>query len=155
MEEDEECITGLSLGLGTAGNVPKREKQKVNKPVASLDLAFELCPEDEAINNVNHNKEDRFSLQRIGEVQQYPNAKSADNTTTNKNSIRKKLRLTKEQSALLENSFKLHTTLNSVFIHTKPSVLFLFFVYFSRNLFSSFILFFFIWVDVIELFFIN
>ena len=36
-------------------------------------------------------------------------------------SVRKKLRLSKEQSAFLEESFKEHATLNPVSIHLKPN----------------------------------
>ncbi|KAK7265357.1 hypothetical protein RJT34_32976 [Clitoria ternatea] len=113
MEDGEECITGLSLGLGTrSGHVPKKEKQKENKPLpSSLDLAFELCPKlGEAINNT-------ISLEIFHEGQHdYLNEKStdSDNSNNNNNGCRKKLRLTKDQSAMLENSFKLHTTLNPV-----------------------------------------
>ncbi|RDX57691.1 Homeobox-leucine zipper protein HAT14, partial [Mucuna pruriens] len=115
MENDEECITGLYLGLGMGGHVPKKDKQKENKPVACFDLAFELCPKGEAI-NVNHNKVDRFSLEGIHEGYEYANEKStdSDNSNHNHNGCRKKLRLSKEQSAMLENSFKLHSTLNPV-----------------------------------------
>ncbi|XP_061361814.1 homeobox-leucine zipper protein HOX17-like [Gastrolobium bilobum] len=110
MEHDDECITGLCLGLGMGGHVPKKEKQKVNKPMAPL--AFELCPKREAM-NVNNNEEDRFNLERIHEGHHYLNANSTDSDNTNNiNGCRKKLRLTKEQSAMLENSFKFHSTLN-------------------------------------------
>ncbi|CAL0330314.1 unnamed protein product [Lupinus luteus] len=85
MEGDEECITGLCLGLGIGGYVPKKdEKQRVKN---SVELAFELCPKGEA-NNVSHD-----------------NSKDRNRST-------KKLRLTKEQSAMLESTFKLHSTLN-------------------------------------------
>lgn len=114
MEDDEACITGLCLGLGMGGYAPKKEKPKVNKPVACLDLAFELCPKGEAI-NVIHDKTDRISLERMDEGHKYPIAKSTENTN-DKSNCRKKLKLTKEQSAMLENSFKLHSTLNPVFI---------------------------------------
>ncbi|XP_027333512.1 homeobox-leucine zipper protein HAT22-like [Abrus precatorius] len=111
MEDDGECITGLHLGLGMGGHVPRKEKQKENKPEVCLELAFELCPKGEAI-DVNHNKANRISLERIHE---YPNEKSTDSdNSNNKNGCRKKLRLTKEQSAMLENTFKLHSTLNPV-----------------------------------------
>ncbi|QCD80306.1 homeobox-leucine zipper protein [Vigna unguiculata] len=98
MEDAEECITGLCLGLGMGGYVPKKGKQKENRPV--LDLAFELCPKGEAI-NLNHDKVE---------------STDSDNSNTNNNNkgCRKKLRLSKDQSSMLENSFKLHTTLNPV-----------------------------------------
>ncbi|KAK7329711.1 hypothetical protein VNO77_23886 [Canavalia gladiata] len=107
MEDNEECITGLCLGLGMGGHVPKKEKQKENKPFICLDLAFEFCPKEEGI-NVNHNKDDRMSLERIQD--QYTDSDNSNN----KNGCRKKLRLTKEQSTMLENTFKLHSTLNPV-----------------------------------------
>ncbi|CAJ1941710.1 unnamed protein product [Sphenostylis stenocarpa] len=97
MEDDEACITGLCLGLGMGGHVPQKGKQKENKPVACLDLAFELCPKGETI-NLNHDKVE---------------STDSDNSNNN-NRCRKKLRLSKEQSSMLENSFKLHSTLNPV-----------------------------------------
>ncbi|KAJ1400656.1 Leucine zipper, homeobox-associated [Sesbania bispinosa] len=47
MEDDAECMTGLCLGLGMGGHLPKKEKRKLNKPLPCLDLAFELCPKRE------------------------------------------------------------------------------------------------------------
>lgn len=108
---DEECNTGLYLGLG----IKKEKKPKLmNKPC--FDLAFELCPKSEAIkvhnSHNNNNKGERFSLEY------YPNATtcSTDSDNNNNTDRRKKLRLTKEQSAMLENTFKLHNTLNPVSI---------------------------------------
>lgn len=114
MEDDKACILGLSLGLGMGGFVPKKENQTVKKSVACLDLKFELYPKAEAI-DVNHDhKAEGFILRRIDEEHQDPNAKCTDN----KHGSRKKLRLTKEQSTMLEDSFKLHNTLSPVLIHT-------------------------------------
>ncbi|KAI4335323.1 hypothetical protein L6164_013979 [Bauhinia variegata] len=110
MEDDEACNTGLCLGLGIGGYVPKKEKKKEKKPFPCMDLGFELCPKAEAINV--DNKARRISLKRTDhESLQHANAKN--DSTNNKNGCRKKLRLTKEQSALLEDSFKLHITLNT------------------------------------------
>ncbi|ESW26667.1 hypothetical protein PHAVU_003G138200 [Phaseolus vulgaris] len=99
MEDAEECITGLCLGLGMGGHVPIKGKQKEKRPVACLDLAFELCPKGEAI-NLNHDKVESTD--------------SDNDNSNNNNRSRKKLRLSKDQSSMLENSFKLHTTLNPV-----------------------------------------
>ncbi|KAG4932363.1 hypothetical protein AAZX31_17G054900 [Glycine max] len=116
-DNNEECIAGLCLGLGLglgSGHVPKKNKQKENKAVVCLDLAFELCPKGEkAVNNVNHHhdKVERISLERIHD---YPNEKSTDSDNSNNNGCRKKLRLSKDQSSMLENSFKQHSTLNPV-----------------------------------------
>ena len=127
-DNNEECIAGLCLGLGLglgSGHVPKKNKQKENKAVVCLDLAFELCPKGEkAVNNVNHHhdKVERISLERIHD---YPNEKSTDSDNSNNNGCRKKLRLSKDQSSMLENSFKQHSTLNPVFIHIHTTSLFL------------------------------
>ncbi|XP_057417930.1 homeobox-leucine zipper protein HAT22-like [Lotus japonicus] len=92
MEDDEECSTGLCLGLGMGGYMPKKENQKVNKVERFMYL--EKIPE---------------------RLQHYPTKSTdSDHNTDNKNTCRKKLRLTTEQSAMLENCFKLHTTLNPV-----------------------------------------
>ena len=96
MEEDEACTAGLSLGLGLGGYVAKNDqKQKQSKRVVNRwDLmTLELCPKGEAIKVVD----EEFSLDQ-------------------KSGCRKKLRLSKEQSALLEDSFNQHTTLNPVLI---------------------------------------
>lgn len=138
MENDDEyCNTGLCLGLGMGGHVARKEKKQkleVKNPlVACFDLAFELCPkgEDMNINNNNNNNNERFSLER----QYYPNAitcsTDSDNNINNNNDNdrRKKLRLTKDQSAMLENTFKLHNTLNPViFIPSYSSHYFLYFL---------------------------
>ncbi|KAF7837982.1 homeobox-leucine zipper protein HAT22-like [Senna tora] len=79
---EDNCNTGLCLGLGMEGYTPKNKK---HHQVGLLNLSFELCPK------LNRDDDDHNS--------------SNDN-------CRKKLRLTKDQSALLEHSFKLHTTLN-------------------------------------------
>ncbi|KAK7411947.1 hypothetical protein VNO78_03392 [Psophocarpus tetragonolobus] len=106
MEDDEACITSLSLGLGIrGGHVPKKEKQKV----PCLDLSFELCPKaEEAIDVDQHHHDDNMAK---GLCFNHPIEKSPDSNHSNHGS-RKKLKLTKEQSATLEDIFKLHSTLN-------------------------------------------
>lgn len=110
MEDDEECSTGLCLGLGMGGYMPKKENQKVNKVERFMYL--EKIPE---------------------RLQHYPTKSTdSDHKTDNKNTCRKKLRLTTEQSAMLENCFKLHTTLNPVFIHT---LFLIFYIFLKKTLF--------------------
>ncbi|CAL0320303.1 unnamed protein product [Lupinus luteus] len=114
MEDDKACTLGLSLEMGNSGGyVPKKDKQKVHKSVPCLDLSFDLYPKEEAI-DVNHEDEAKgFNLKRIIEEEQKdPYSMISDNNINNKNGSRKKLRLTKEQSALLEESFTLHITLS-------------------------------------------
>ncbi|KAL2340506.1 hypothetical protein Fmac_008446 [Flemingia macrophylla] len=102
MEDDETCITGLSLGLGMGGHALKKEKQKG----PCLDLTFHLSPKsEEGLHDVDqqHHDDDRAKVICL----KRPNETSSDDINN-----RKKLKLTKEQSATLENIFKLHTTLN-------------------------------------------
>ncbi|KAL1371889.1 homeobox-leucine zipper protein HOX1-like [Arachis hypogaea] len=82
-EEEEECMTGLSLAL--AGTVVPNKKK--NKP-----LMVSL-----------HQKKFCSTHQRIDD----------DGGHHHHHHNNKKLRLTKEQSTMLENSFNQHTTLNS------------------------------------------
>ncbi|AES92203.1 putative transcription factor Homobox-WOX family [Medicago truncatula] len=113
MESDDECNTGLCLGLGMGATKVKKQKL-VNKPVIApcFDLAFELCSKGEPMNVHNNNKGERINLERH---QYYQNVTcSTDSDNNNNNDRRKKLRLTKEQSSMLESTFKLHNTLNPV-----------------------------------------
>ncbi|MED6220503.1 hypothetical protein PIB30_045417 [Stylosanthes scabra] len=141
MEDDHKaCITSLTLGLGIGGGYLPKKKQNVtmmmmnkpNKPALSLDLTFE---DDEAYPKeaIDEEEEEEVGLsmslnKRIREEHNYSNNKECrngknrdssyndgsndDNNNHNNYCSRKKLRLTKEQSALLEENFKLHTTLN-------------------------------------------
>jgi len=115
MESDEECNTGLCLGLGIGATKEKKQKL-VNKPVMApcFDLAFELCPKEETM---NVNKGERFNLERHQYYQNVTCSTDSDNNNNN-NDRRKKLRLTKEQSSMLESTFKLHNTLNPVLFHS-------------------------------------
>ncbi|KAI9123142.1 hypothetical protein K1719_006031 [Acacia pycnantha] len=109
MEDDDgSCNTGLSLGLGIGGYVPKKKKQirEHNQVGHCSDLPFDELyrpKREETINNTR-DQEEEHGLFRIKRMDHDDNA-AADNS-------RKKLRLTKDQSALLEESFKLHATLN-------------------------------------------
>lgn len=84
MGNEEDCNTGLCLAVGVGGR-----SEMNNNP----SLSFTLFPRGEVM-DVNHSD---FS----------PNHNKSY-------SRRKKLRLTKEQSTLLEDSFKLHNSPNSV-----------------------------------------
>lgn len=98
-DHDMACTLDLSLELGLGGYSPKKEeKQKVNHDI------------------VNHDDEAKgFNMKRsVIEENQHQNGGST-NHTNDKNGSRKKLRLTKEQSAMLEDTFKLHNTINPVY----------------------------------------
>ncbi|QCE13505.1 homeobox-leucine zipper protein HAT22-like [Vigna unguiculata] len=110
MEDDEACITSLSLGLGMGGHVPKKEKQKL----PCLDLTFQICPKGEKTIHVDkqhllHGDDKAKGLLCL----KHPSENnSPDSSNNSSNGSRKKLKLTKEQSATLEDIFKLHSTLN-------------------------------------------
>ncbi|CAJ1975818.1 unnamed protein product [Sphenostylis stenocarpa] len=115
MEDDEPCITSLSLGLGMGGHVPKKEKQKL----PCLDLTFDICPEGGKTIHVDHQQskqqlhDDDDKAKGLVLCLKHPNENnSPDSSNNSNNGSRKKLKLTKEQSATLEDIFKLHSTLN-------------------------------------------
>ncbi|KAK3005447.1 hypothetical protein RJ639_015616 [Escallonia herrerae] len=100
MVDEELCNTGLALSIGQF--VPKRDQHK-NKHVVCLDLTIPLHPKQEA--NIDAEcRSEGSSLKPVDEGQTSKN---------NKICGRKKLRLSKEQSTLLEDSFKIHSTLNT------------------------------------------
>lgn len=118
MAAAEECNTGLCLGLGVGEHAagrherPKDNNNKRSAARAFLDLSFTLCPKDEDTGRMDHN----LSIGSGSKMSQ-DDGKAGDGNSNSKRiniSGRKKLRLTIEQSRLLEDSFKLHTTLNSV-----------------------------------------
>ncbi|KAK2976525.1 hypothetical protein RJ640_019461 [Escallonia rubra] len=102
MGDEELCNTGLALSIGQF--VPKRDQQK-NKHVVCLDLTIPLHPKREA----NIDAECRSEGSSLKTV----NGDEAQTSKNNKICGRKKLRLSKEQSTLLEDSFKIHSTLNT------------------------------------------
>ncbi|KAJ7979368.1 Homeobox-leucine zipper protein family [Quillaja saponaria] len=89
------CIDKSSAHFKEKKQIIKENKRA--PPILCLDLPFELCPPKKEALKVDHHDH-----------------KAADDgkSDSNNGNCRKKLRLTKEQSDLLENSFKLHTTLN-------------------------------------------
>ncbi|KAK1366753.1 Homeobox-leucine zipper protein HAT22 [Heracleum sosnowskyi] len=110
---DEEMGLGLGLSIGMGNEyVPKRDLQK-NKRVANvcLDLSLPLCSEEEAKEAMNseYGKAD-------GSISSSETCKFGDcsDDTENKNCSNKKLRLTAQQTSLLEDSFNMSNTLNKV-----------------------------------------
>ncbi|KAK4793576.1 hypothetical protein SAY86_024011 [Trapa natans] len=129
---DEACFTGLSLGLGLESYCPgntttttttgrKRKAARdsgINRPdemcMMTLGLSFTPFPEVEE-------EEDSMTvgvhgppsgLKSLPETCNSINGiTTSNNDGSNLDGSRKKLRLSKDQSALLEDSFKIHRTL--------------------------------------------
>ncbi|XP_059285031.1 homeobox-leucine zipper protein HAT14-like [Lycium ferocissimum] len=99
--DNEACDTRLTLGLATSDHhsLPKQNQQEHNK-IVCLDLS--IVPLHSSDNGTS--KIDGSSSKTS---ENYNNFKNV----IKKNGMRKKLRLTKEQSTLLEDSFKRHATL--------------------------------------------
>ena len=106
------------------GHAQKKEnKQKVH----CLDLSFELCPKwkeevEEAI-DVDQQQQQHANKAKGLLCLKHPNDETSPDSNNSNNGSRKKLKLTKEQSATLEDIFKLHSTLNPVLIFLYPSFL--------------------------------
>ncbi|XP_051138828.1 homeobox-leucine zipper protein HOX17-like [Andrographis paniculata] len=111
---DHEVCLGLGLGLGIS---PKRDHHrpgKKNKHVLFLDLSIPL---QTSSTDHNHNR----SLKKIMAESRPKNVRGCttkeddddDRGRVNNGFCRKKLRLTTDQTALLEDSFRHHTTLNT------------------------------------------
>ncbi|KAG4990674.1 hypothetical protein JHK82_024172 [Glycine max] len=115
MEDDEACITSLSLGLGIMGGHAQKKENK--QKVHCLDLSFELCSKgkeevEEAI-DVDQQQQQQHANKAKGLLcLKHPNDETSPDSNNSNNGSRKKLKLTKEQSATLEDIFKLHSTLN-------------------------------------------
>ncbi|KAL2465785.1 Homeobox-leucine zipper protein HAT22 [Abeliophyllum distichum] len=124
MEDDEVCNTTLDLGIGLSEFVPKRDHDRKNKRVFFLDLSIPL---DHATVNFDHkidssgsgsgstslkvNCEDK---KQASKDSVFNGSEEEEDRNYEKNYSRKKLRLSKEQTILLEDTFKQHTTLNTV-----------------------------------------
>ncbi|OVA13031.1 Homeobox domain [Macleaya cordata] len=111
-EEEEECDIGLSLRLGSGEYTSRRTDER--KRQVQLNFLFPSHPKKEIVDYEVHD-DDRSSSKTVNQNEEH--AIKKDNTSVNSHinkygTTRKKLRLTKEQSALLESSFKEHNTPN-------------------------------------------
>ncbi|KAJ8634552.1 hypothetical protein MRB53_008819 [Persea americana] len=101
MEEEEICNTGLVLGIGPIGcGVSKKKCHLQQKPPVRFHLLFPSVDEEQEV--------DGSSSKVTDEGEDYGSRVGNDHE---RNHTRKKLRLSKEQSSLLEDSFKEHNTL--------------------------------------------
>jgi hypothetical protein len=113
---------GLTLGVGSPKNI--NIDYETNNQVATTKIE----PDDEYIYNLHQRASNSTSFSNSCNSikrerdhdfinnEQVHHEPPHDDVDENGNSNRKKLRLTKEQSAILEDTFKDHSTLNTVLI---------------------------------------
>ncbi|GJT60025.1 hypothetical protein Tco_0541276 [Tanacetum coccineum] len=127
MSKEERCNTTLRLGIGVD---VKREKKLKQKTMGfRLDLALPVHPKVEVTNHGDcdhkHDEEkydqDSCSYKTIDDLEEKENrgTKRSDSSNLdvyhdNSDGSRKKLKLTTEQITLLEDRFKIQSTLNTV-----------------------------------------
>ncbi|KAL7193906.1 hypothetical protein ACSBR2_025528 [Camellia fascicularis] len=122
MGDDEEeackCNTRLGLGIGVDEfTLPKCDRAK-KKQVVCLELSIPPHMNQQAIDadyRIEGSSSKTTELDKCNIEKKKFNDNNDDsdsNNNNNNNCSRKKLRLTKEQSTLLEESFKFHSTLN-------------------------------------------
>ncbi|XP_050219484.1 homeobox-leucine zipper protein HAT9-like [Mercurialis annua] len=119
MEDQGDYNIGLNLGLSIGDHPPPTKVVQKRHKTPCLDLSFALCPkqeEEEEVNVKGSNSNIKSSTHEEDEEENKRNGLIRFND--NDNISRKKLRLTKDQSVLLEDSFKLHNTLNPVQKHS-------------------------------------
>ncbi|XP_058113248.1 homeobox-leucine zipper protein HAT22-like [Magnolia sinica] len=107
MEEEDSCNTGLVLGVGH-GSLPFEPHHDLlqRKPPIRLHILFPTHTDRPIVEE--QNEVYRSKSKATNEEEEDVNSNSDMNI---KNIARKKLRLTKEQSSLLEETFKDHNTL--------------------------------------------
>ncbi|GJT92824.1 homeobox-leucine zipper protein HAT22-like protein [Tanacetum coccineum] len=126
MSKEERCNTTLRLGIGVE---VKREKQLKQKTLGfTLDLALPVHPKVEVTNHGDcdhkHEEEkydqDSCSSKTIDDLEdkEKRGTKRSDSSNLdvyhdNSGGSRKKLKLTTEQITMLEDRFKIHSTLNT------------------------------------------
>ncbi|XP_057981308.1 homeobox-leucine zipper protein HAT14-like [Malania oleifera] len=123
-EKEEACNINTSLGLGVGLGVGGgeymardwRRKEKEKKPSVRLDVSFALhpCKQETTVDAARRRRAEGCNNSNVLNVEEEKYYTKSRNSTNISGSARKKLRLTKDQTTLLEHSFKLHTTLNSM-----------------------------------------
>lgn len=129
-KEDSNCDTGLSLGLGWPIDIRRRQPNHPPplEPSLTLSLSEEIhgstTTAKEGRISSPHSTISSFSTTNIKkekvdvggeeteEVERGSSSRAREDEDEAAAAARKKLRLTKEQSALLEDRFKEHSTLN-------------------------------------------
>ncbi|XP_068636806.1 homeobox-leucine zipper protein HAT14-like [Aristolochia californica] len=108
MEEEDLCNTGLVLGIGSAqysAAVAGSDRE------TKLPVKFHLLFPPHTQKTADEQDVERSSSKIIDDEEEYSNRNFSNEVNNGSNVPRKKLRLSKEQSALLEESFKEHKTL--------------------------------------------
>ncbi|KAK4368546.1 hypothetical protein RND71_012338 [Anisodus tanguticus] len=98
--DNEVCDTRLTLGLATNDHLVPKENQIEHKKIICLDLSI-----------IPLHSSDHDTSKIDGSISKTCKDNNKFNNESKKIGMRKKLRLTKEQSTLLEDSFKRHATL--------------------------------------------
>ncbi|XP_077222384.1 homeobox-leucine zipper protein HAT14-like [Tasmannia lanceolata] len=104
MEEEGSCNTGLVLGIGRGNFSDESRRDRQRKTPIQFHILFPTTTINE------EHDVDRSSSKTTDEDDDEEDANRNTHKIEN-NNTRKKLRLTKEQSTLLEDSFREHTTL--------------------------------------------
>ncbi|KAI3772105.1 hypothetical protein L6452_03280 [Arctium lappa] len=127
MNEEERCNTTLGLGIGIGIGIGvgiKREKQlKQNKRGFWLDLSLPIHPIKIEARDHDHDEkddQDSFNSKTTDDQEEEERRRKTSDCSNvdvynnnNNDGSRKKLKLTTDQTTLLEDSFKLHSTLNT------------------------------------------
>ena len=117
--EGDECNISLGLAIGGGGLFSSNQsRNNGRKPPVQFHVLFPPQPkgeeeEEEPITEEQHVNKSRSRSKNIDEEED-TSTKDMSDGVSNQVGMRKKLRLTKEQLTLLENSFQEHNTLNSV-----------------------------------------
>lgn len=126
IQQEAYCNTklglGLALGVGEyAGELINHHERKEDTPLIHLNLSLSLSNvvdvlhhEDSSYNNLKTKVNDDDGDQHDEQYHGCNTDQKSDCYSNNKNFSTKKLRLSKQQSNLLEDIFKRQTTLNPV-----------------------------------------
>lgn len=136
LDQDHVCNTGLSLDLLGFNTTSNSTLKKLERPLkldhvvypglslGPIDQGFSVSPGSSSYSNNNYSISVKRSLDREKEfggshgeeveVDKVSSRVSDEEEEEDQASPRKKLRLNKDQAAVLEDSFKEHSTLNPV-----------------------------------------
>ncbi|KAJ6813688.1 homeobox-leucine zipper protein HOX19-like isoform X1 [Iris pallida] len=134
---EEDTILSLSLGSSCVPPAIRTPRRRPRNPILSLDASLALSASDDVVvyssvpttpkapPSSSHSSVSTFSPTACGvkrekdecageevEAERGSSSRASDEDDEEDGNVRKKLRLTKEQSALLEERFREHSTLN-------------------------------------------